>query len=185
MYNSCSGEEALAEFNALVKELAGEVSEKRYFEGAFGGFFDDRILYAPISMGYGREITFNDDETKKAVNSGVDFSVTAGTDVPAVAAGKVVYAGTTAYTGNLVVVEHGYGLKSWYWNMGSIAVAEGDMVEKNASVGTTGSTGFFYGSGAGVHIATSIGETFVCPYQMWYNGDGGVILQGELGTSAE
>ena len=185
VYNSCCSEEALAEFNALVKELAGETSEKRYFEGAFGGFFDDRILYAPISMGYGREITFNDDKTKKTVNNGVDFSVTAGTDVPAVAAGKVVYAGTTAYTGNLVVVEHGYGLKSWYWNMGSIAVAEGDMVEKNASVGTTGSTGFFYGSGAGVHIATSIGETFVCPYQTWYNGDGGVILQGEPGTSAE
>lgn len=180
VYSSCYSEEALAEFDALVKELAADVSETRYFDGAFGGFFDDRTYYAPISMGYGREITVNGDETKKIVNNGVDFTVAAGTEVPAVAAGKVVYAGTTSYTGNLVVVEHGFGLKSWYWNMGSISVAVGDMIEKNTVVGTVGSTGFFYGNGSGVHIATSIGESFVCPYQTWYNGDGGVVLQGVL-----
>lgn len=182
VYDSCYSENARAEFDALVKELASEVSETRYFDGAFGGFFDDRTLYAPISMGYGREMTVNGDAT--IVNNGVDFNVVAGTDVPAVAAGKVVYVGTTAFTGNLVVVEHGYGLKTWYWNMGSVAVAKDDIIEKNTVVGTTGTTGFFYTNGAGVHIATSIGESFVCPYQTWYNGDGGVILQGVLEPNA-
>jgi len=185
VYNSCYSETARAEFDALVKELSKEASDTRYFDGAFGGFFDDRTLYAPISMGYGREMTVNEDESKKIVNNGVDFTLAAGTEVPAVAAGKVVYVGTTALTGNLVVVEHGYGLKSWYWNMGSISVAKGDMIEKNTIVGTVGSTGFFYGNGAGVHIATSVGETFVCPYQTWYNGDGGVVLQGVLEMPAE
>ena len=185
VYNSCYNDEARAEFDALVKELAGEVSETRYFDGAFGGFFDDRTYYAPISMGYGREITVNGDEENKIFNNGVDYSVAAGTNVPSVAAGKVVYAGSTALTGNLVVVEHGYGLKSWYWNMGSVTVSVGDMIEKDTVVGTVGNTGFFYGNGSGVHIATSIGETFVCPYQTWYNGDGGVVLQGTLEMPAE
>jgi len=180
VYNSCYSEEARTEFDALVKELAANPEGKRYFDGAFGGFFDDRTLYAPISMGYGREMTVNGDENKKIVNNGVDFSLAAGTQVPAVAAGKVVYVGTTAFTGNLVVVDHGYGLMSWYWNMGSVSVAKDAVIEKNDIVGTVGSTGFYYGKGTGVHIATSIGESFVCPYQTWYNGDGGVLLEGVL-----
>jgi murein DD-endopeptidase MepM/ murein hydrolase activator NlpD len=108
-------------------------------------------------MGYGREMTVNGDENKKIVNNGVDFTVAAGTAVPAVAAGKVVYVGTTAFTGNLVVVDHGYGLMSWYWNMASVSVAKDDMIEKNDTVGTVGSTGFFYGKGSGIEVMSKVG----------------------------
>lgn len=183
LYASACSESALAEFNELVKTLAADTSEERYFDGAFGGYFDDRILYAPISTGYGRKITFNGDSAKTLVNEGVDYSVSAGTDVSAVAAGRVVYVGNLDFTGNLVVIDHGWGLKSWYWNLGSTSVSVGDELEKNGVIGVTGSTGFFYGNTAGVHMALSIGESFVCPYQTWYDGDGGVVLQGVLDTA--
>lgn len=180
VYAKACSEAAIAEFSELVKTLAAETSETRYFDGAFGGYFDDRILYAPISTGYGRKITFNGDSSKTIVNNGVDYSVAAGTNVAAVAAGRVAYVGSLDFTGNLVVIDHGWGMKSWYWNLGSSSVAVGDEIDKNDVLGTTGSTGLFYGNTAGAHIALSIGEQFVCPYQTWYNGDGGVVLQGVL-----
>ena len=180
LYNTCYSDTAVAEFDALVEKLATEVSEERYFDGAFGGFFDDRNNYAPISMGYGRVMTVNSDDSKKVFNNGVDFTVAAGTEVPAVSAGKVVYVGETAMTGKTVVIEHGYGLKTWYTNMSSTSVAVGDTVEKNGIIGVVGNTGFYHGTGTGVQISMSIGKEFVCPYQTWYNGDGGVVLQGVL-----
>lgn len=179
-YSTCYSDAAVAEFDALVEQLAAEVSTTRYFDGAFGGFFDDRINYAPISMGYGRVMTVNGDENKQIFNNGVDYTVAAGTEVPAVSAGKVVYVGETALTGKTVVIEHGYGLKTWYTNMSSATVSVGDEVAKNDSIGVVGNTGFYHGSGTGVQISMSIGKTFVCPYQTWYNGDGGVVLQGVL-----
>ncbi len=43
--------------------------------------------------------------------------------------GKVVYVGAQTYTGRLVVIDHGSGLKSWYTNLSSdIQVKEGDTV---------------------------------------------------------
>lgn len=180
VYAKACSEAALKEFDELVTTLCADTSDERYFDGAFGGYFDDRILYAPISTGYGRKITFNGDSTKTLVNEGVDYSVTAGTDVAAVAAGRVVYVGELDFTGKLVVVDHGWGLKSWYWNLGGTSVSVGDMLEKNSVLGQAGSTGLFYGTTAGAHIALSVGEEFVCPYQTWYNGDGGVALQGIL-----
>lgn len=185
LYNTCYSDSAVAEFDALVEKLASEVSEERYFDGAFGGFYDDRYNCAPISMGYGRVMTVNGDDSKTIFNNGVDFTVAAGTEVPAVSAGKVVYAGETAMTGKTVVIEHGYGLKTWYTNMSSVSVAVGDTVEKNGIVGVVGNSGFYHGTGTGVQISMSIGKDFVCPYQTWYNGDGGVVLQGVLDMPAD
>jgi len=82
-------------------------------------------------------------------------------------AGKVVYAGVLEYTGNIVVIDHGMGLKTWYYNMGSYTVVEGDMVEKGDQIGTCGNTGFTTNADSGVQVSMSVGSQFVCPYDTW------------------
>jgi murein DD-endopeptidase MepM/ murein hydrolase activator NlpD len=90
--------------------------------------------------------------------------------------GQVVYVGTLDYAGNIVVIEHGYGLKTWYYNLGTIAVAVGDTVERGQLIGTAGMSGFIGFNG--VHIAMSVGNQFVCPYDTWADSEiaGKVII---------
>ena len=168
--------EAKEEFDSLVEKLAGEVSEVRLFEGAFGrGVGEDAIL----KRGFGRRVIINNDESNSYVNLGVDYVTSAGYSIVAAAAGQVVYSGSTAYTGNIVVIEHGFGLKTWYWNLGDISVKAGDTVASGDTIGTAGTSGF-NGGEAGVHVAMSVGADFVCPYDTWADGDGGILMQGVL-----
>ncbi len=107
----------------------------------------------------------------------MDYQASAGLDVTACNGGEVVYASADCtYAGNMVVIEHGFGLKTWYYNLGSIDVAVGDVVTKGAKIGTTGQTGF--GLQVGAHVAMSVGSTFVSPYDTWANSEnyGKVII---------
>lgn len=168
---ACRSDAALAEFEAKAKDLMAHGSEKRYFNGSFlqaDGF--------TFLRGFGRDVYLNWRDTPSYRNNGIDYAANPGYDVVAWNAGEVVFAGELTYTGNIVVIEHGYGLKTWYYNMGSVDVAAGDIVTKGQTVGTTGCTGF---SGSnGVHIAMSVGEVFVSPYDTWSDSEqaGKVII---------
>jgi murein DD-endopeptidase MepM/ murein hydrolase activator NlpD len=74
-------------------------------------------------------------------HSGVDFAGAPGTPVLATANGQVIFAGRGGSYGNMVVLDHGFGLRTRYAHLQSIAVVIGQMVLKGASVGRLGSTG--------------------------------------------
>lgn len=153
---------ALEQFEAVSKELMASGDSERYFSGHFlEGINGDKR----IARGFGRDIYLNGASTPSYINNGVDYEASAGIDVVAANAGKVVYAGLLDYAGNMVVIEHGYGLKTWYYNLGSITVSVGDKVERGTVIGATGQTGFTGATGA--HIAMSVGKSFVSPYDTW------------------
>ncbi|MCI9450085.1 MAG: M23 family metallopeptidase [Clostridiales bacterium] len=165
---------ARADFDALVESLSSETSDTRLFEGYFGTGVGDGAM---LARGFGRNIIINNDPKNSYVNLGVDYMYGAGLSITAANAGTVVYSGNMTYTGQIVVIDHGYGLKTWYWNMGETSVSVGDKVERGDKVGTSGRSGFNAGS-AGVHVAMSVGKTFVCPYDTWADGDGGILMTG-------
>ncbi len=72
---------------------------------------------------------------------GLDLEAAEGTNVVATAKGMVVYAARLGYTGNTVVIDHGFNVLSIYQNLSSISVSVGDTVDKGAVIGTTGTTG--------------------------------------------
>lgn len=98
-------------------------------------------------------------------NPGVDFLVTEGTNVLAAYDGKIVYAGTQTMSGRTIVIEHGYGLKSVYWHMSSVSVAEGDLVKAGDVIGVVGTTGFTQSTN--LHYGLYIFKTPVSPYDLW------------------
>lgn len=98
-------------------------------------------------------------------NPGVDFLVTEGMNVLAAYDGKVIFAGTQTMSGRLIVIEHGFGLKSVYWHMSSISVAEGDLVKAGDVIGVVGSTGFT--KSVNLHYGLYIFKTPVSPYDLW------------------
>ncbi|MCW6038494.1 S8 family serine peptidase, partial [Spirulina subsalsa FACHB-351] len=91
---------------------------------------------------------------------GIDFG-TSGTTPPVKAAqsGKVVFAGwNNQGYGNLVIIEHPGGIRTYYAHLSSISVRTGQQVTSGAKIGNVGSTGF--STGPHLHF-----EVRVSPYR--------------------
>jgi murein DD-endopeptidase MepM/ murein hydrolase activator NlpD len=84
---------------------------------------------------------------------GVDFAGPWGSNVDATAAGTVVYAGERGGYGNLVEIDHGYGIHTRYGHLASILVRVGARVQQGAPIGKLGSTG--RSTGPHVHYEVS------------------------------
>lgn len=72
---------------------------------------------------------------------GLDLRAAYGTEVPAAAAGTVVFAGERGTYGTLVVLRHDTGVETRYAHLSAAAVHEGDRVEAGAPIGRVGSSG--------------------------------------------
>jgi len=77
----------------------------------------------------------------QAFHKGIDFASPQGSDVVAVAAGVVTFAGEKAGYGNLVEVSHGNGLITRYGHNQALAVGLGRMVSRGDTLAYVGSTG--------------------------------------------
>jgi len=82
-------------------------------------------------------------------HDGTDISAVSGSPVVATARGRVVEADYHRFFGNLVKIDHGNGLESWYAHLRSFSVSVGDRVERGQEIGAVGSTG--RATGAHVH----------------------------------
>ena len=78
--------------------------------------------------------------------------------------GKVVYVGACDVLGNFVVVDHGWGLKSWYAHLSEVSVAVGDTVNKGQTLGKVGKTGFI--NIHRLHVMVTAAGVPVSPYQL-------------------
>ena len=162
-------EEALAEFDKIYNELCATSSDTNYFDGIFIDYEPkpDGIGLAKIVCGFGHMRTIS--STKESYrNIGVDFQCKAGIELPACNNGVVVYADQTVYGGKMVVIDHGFGLKTWYLHLDSINVKVGDEVKTNDIIGTSGKTGFTETNG--VYTIMTVGNVPVCPYGPWESG---------------
>jgi murein DD-endopeptidase MepM/ murein hydrolase activator NlpD len=77
----------------------------------------------------------------KAFHEGLDFSAEIGTPIYAAAGGIVTTAEQTPDYGNIVKVDHGFGLETRYAHASKLLVKVGDRVEKGQVVALVGSTG--------------------------------------------
>jgi murein DD-endopeptidase MepM/ murein hydrolase activator NlpD len=74
-------------------------------------------------------------------HSGLDIPADKGEPVRATADGRVLSARWSGNFGNLVVVDHGYGINTRYGHLSRFAVFEGQTLHKGDIVGFVGSTG--------------------------------------------
>ncbi|MBI5368646.1 MAG: M23 family metallopeptidase [Planctomycetes bacterium] len=71
----------------------------------------------------------------------LDIAGNNGKAIGAARLGRVVHAGVNGGYGKLVIVDHGYGFRTYYAHMSSIAVHVGQRVGTNQVLGYVGSTG--------------------------------------------
>jgi murein DD-endopeptidase MepM/ murein hydrolase activator NlpD len=89
------------------------------------------------TMGYRRDpITGGAD-----YHSGLDIVGERGQPVHATASGRVTHVGRQGAYGNLVIVDHGFGLQTKYGHLSGFSVKHGDRVKRGDVIGRMGSTG--------------------------------------------
>ena len=87
-------------------------------------------------------------------HTGIDYPAPAGTTVSAAGRGRVVFAGWDAGGyGNLVVIEHPRGVRSWYAHLSRVAVRPEQAVVAGNAVGSVGSTGISTGPAPALRAA--------------------------------
>jgi murein DD-endopeptidase MepM/ murein hydrolase activator NlpD len=89
-----------------------------------------------------------------AMHTGMDFKSPYGSPVYSASAGRVIGAGQQGGYGNMVEIDHGYGITTRYAHLSSISVDVGDAVAKGETVGLVGSTG--RSTGPHLHYETRI-----------------------------
>ncbi len=110
--------------------------------------FIDPLPGALVSSQFGdrRRYLYADGGMGSAIHFGIDLVKPLGTPVISTAAGKVVMAASRIISGKTVVLEHAPGVYSLYYHLDSIAVEEGEIVEKGETIGTVGVTGLVTGA---------------------------------------
>ena len=89
-----------------------------------------------------------------AMHTGIDFRGGYGSPVRVTAPGRVIVAGSQGGYGNMVEVDHGFGLSTRYAHLSSIQVDVGDTIKGRDVVGHIGSTG--RSTGPHLHYETRI-----------------------------
>lgn len=74
---------------------------------------------------------------------GVDIVVAENTPVKSVSDGTVIFGEWTVETGNVIIIEHSYGMISVYKHNSSLIKSQGERVRKGEVIATAGSTGEF------------------------------------------
>ena len=104
---------------------------------------------------------------RSSTHTGLDIAAVTGTAIKAVAAGIVTNAAYTGSYGNLVKIDHGNGVETWYGHTSKMYVKVGQNIQAGdtiAAVGTTGNS-----TGPHLHFEIRINGQHINPQNYIYN----------------
>ncbi|MGE0865665.1 MAG: M23 family metallopeptidase, partial [Vicinamibacterales bacterium] len=104
---------------------------------------------------------------EKDFHPGLDISADKGDPVYATADGKVSNAAAAGNYGNLVVIDHGYGIETRYGHLSAFKVRGGQLVKRGDLLGLVGSTGRT--TGAHLHYEVRANGRILNPLQLLLN----------------
>ena len=77
----------------------------------------------------------------RVMHAGIDIAAPHGKEVYSPSDGTVVFAGLEGGYGNVLVIDHGYGIKTRYGHLAKMLVKAGDKVKRGALIAAVGNTG--------------------------------------------
>ena len=105
-----------------------------------GTAFLSPIQYGKATSSFGsRKDPFN--SRRMEFHKGIDIGCRIGTNVHSARSGEVVFSGYEEGYGNLVIVEHEFGYRSYYGHLSKILVNKGDSVQSGSLIALSGNTG--------------------------------------------
>ena len=148
--------------NKLVSTLAEENKSLANIRTGKKAFWTEKFIY-PLSQiivtdiyGYSRKTG-----EYSMAHKGTDFRAKEGTPVMAMNRGIVRVAKTFRNYGEVVVVDHGLGLMSFYLHLSKMKVNEGELVKRGQTIGLSGQTG--YTLSPHLHLSLRINNNSIDP----------------------
>ncbi|WP_346837142.1 M23 family metallopeptidase [Microbulbifer sp. SAOS-129_SWC] len=139
------------QFIDVIKNLAAQIDNRQMQLGTLESLLAKRNLQdeqfiagRPIKHGWlSSHFGYRTDPFtgRRAWHNGLDFAGKMGSEVRAVAAGVVTWAGDRYGYGNLVEINHGNGYKTRYGHNSKVKVKVGDVVKKGQVISLMGSSG--------------------------------------------
>lgn len=103
---------------------------------------------------------------RSSVHTGLDISTSRGTGIRPIASGVVTYAAYKGSYGNLLIIDHGNGVQSYYAHCNALYVGVGQTVDTNSVVASVGSTG--NSTGPHLHLEIRVNGSPVNPQSYIY-----------------
>ena len=132
-------------------------SPERVWRGGFA-----RPVPGRPSSSFGRRSVFNGESRNP--HSGTDFRSGKGVPIEAPSAATVALTGDLYFSGKVVILDHGWGLYSYFAHLSAIDVTEGDRVEQGDVVGRVGATGRV--TGPHLHWTVRLNDARVDPLSL-------------------
>lgn len=155
--NKSHQKEISRELNDVNKALASRLAYDYWHKG----FIEP--VKGRVSGYFGNQRVFNG--VPKSPHSGTDIAASEGTPVLASGDGKVILSGKDYfYTGNMVIIDHGYGLQTIYAHLQKATIKVGDMVNQGDIIGYVGKTG--RATGAHLHWGASLNGVRFRPHSL-------------------
>lgn len=104
---------------------------------------------------------------RRSTHTGLDIACSSGTDIKVVSKGTVTFAEYNGSYGNLVKVDHGNGIETWYAHCSKIYAKVGQEVKAGDVIAAVGSTG--NSTGPHLHLEIRINGQTVNPQNYLYN----------------
>jgi len=124
----------------------------------------DPVLYSRITSNYGNRI--HPIKRTKEFHKGIDLKAKSGTPVYATADGVVEWASMHKKSGygNLIIIEHSYGFKTYFGHLKRIVVSGKEFVKKGQLIGYSGNTGL----SSGPHLHYEIRYFYQTLNPIWF-----------------
>lgn len=141
--------------NADIARVRALDTRQAYFSSGFIW-----PVTGPVSGVFGSQRILNG--KPKNPHNGTDIAALEGTIIKAPADGVVALVHKDMfYTGNTLMLDHGFGLTSVYAHMSASLVNEGDLVKQGTPIGKVGKTGRV--TGAHLHWGVTLNHTHLDP----------------------
>ena len=124
-------------------------------------------LQLPLSENISTTITSRFGSRGGGYHTGLDIATDTGTPIYAVASGTVIEAGYQGGYGNLVIIDHGNGVQTYYAHCSKIYVSVGDTVKTGDTISLVGSTG--NSTGPHLHLEVRVNGEIKNPQNYLYN----------------
>lgn len=103
---------------------------------------------------------------RRSTHTGLDIACSTGTDIKVVSSGTITFASKQGSYGNLVKVNHGNGIETWYGHCSKIYAKVGDEVKAGDVIAAVGSTG--NSTGPHLHFEIRVDGNTVNPQNYVY-----------------
>jgi len=147
---------------ARLKALFQIYRDERLWKGAFICPVEGKLS---STFGLGRVINGQ----RKSPHTGVDLEAKEGTPVVASNHGVAVLVDTLFFSGNSVILDHGWGFFSMYFHLSQALVKDGERIPTGTMIGRVGSTG--RSTGPHLHWGIRVRENHVDPLSVLRLGE--------------